>query len=152
MHEKHVEEDSSRKDSNNKKKLLIININNGITTTVNSSLPRRYIIKSVAFLHCEEVLKLLEDVKVRCKVDGLSFSRMVLQALKEYLQRHPVPNPQLLMSYYVNSEEPQPMRVLCMYCQGALSSGEVYCQRRGMWVKGVTCYSCRFNRLRKEKR
>jgi len=48
-------------------------------------------------------------------------------------------------------EEPQPMRVLCVYCQGALTDGRIFRQRKGMWVPGVSCYSCKFNRLRKQK-
>jgi len=51
------------------------------------------------------------------------------------------------MTYYVKPEEPQPMRVLCLYCQGALTDGRIFCQRKGMWIPGVSCYSCEFNRL-----
>jgi len=113
------------------------------------SATKKYIIKTVAFLENEETLKLLNDLKARARIDGLSFSKLAEKALKEYLQRHPLPNPQLLMEYYVKPEKPQPLRVLCPYCQGALSNGEVYCQKSGLWVKGIRCYSCRFNRLRR---
>jgi len=36
-------------------------------------------------------------------------------------------------------EEPQPLRVLCVYCQGVLIDGRVFCQYKGgMWIPGVS--------------
>ena len=111
---------------------------------------RKYIVKSVALSDNPENVELLKKLKVRCRIDGLSFSKLAVVALNEYLQRHPIPNPQLLMAYYAKPDEPTPMRVLCLYCQGAMSNGEVFCQRRGMWIKSIHCYSCKHNRLRKK--
>jgi hypothetical protein len=54
------------------------------------------------------------------------------------------------MVVYAKPESPQPMRVLCARLDGALSDGRVHCQRAGMWVPGVRCYSCEDNRLRKK--
>ena len=79
------------------------------------------------------------------------FSQVLVKAMQEYNKRHGIGNPQLLITHYAKPEEPQPMRVLCIYCQGALTDGRVFCQRKGMWIPGVSCYSCKFNRLRKQK-
>jgi hypothetical protein len=79
------------------------------------------------------------------------FSQVLVKAMQEYNKRHSIGNPQLLITHYAKPEEPQPMRVLCIYCQGALTDGLVFCQRKGMWIPGVSCYSCKFNRLRKQK-
>jgi hypothetical protein len=114
------------------------------------SKTRKYIIKTVALSDNEDTIKFLEKLTIRAKIDGLSFSKLVGIALNEYLQHHPVPNPQLLMAYYAKPEECQPMRVLCIYCQGAISDGKVFCQKKEMWIGGVACYGCRFNKLRKK--
>jgi hypothetical protein len=80
------------------------------------------------------------------------FSEVLIRAMKDYNQRHSVGNPQLLMTHYVKPEEPQPLRVLCIHCQGALTDGRVFCQKKGgMWIPSIQCYSCKNNRLRKEK-
>jgi len=80
------------------------------------------------------------------------FSETLVKAMAEYVRRHGVGNPQLLLTHYIEPEkEPQPIRVLCIYCDGALSEGKVYCQKKGMWIPSVTCYSCRENRLKKQK-
>jgi len=78
------------------------------------------------------------------------FSQVLIKAMKEYNKRHGIGNPQLLITHYTKPEEPQPLRVLCIYCQGALTDGRVFCQYKGgMWIPGVSCYSCKHNRLRK---
>jgi hypothetical protein len=79
------------------------------------------------------------------------FSQVLIKAMLEYNKRHGIGNPQLLITHYAKPEEPQPMRVLCVYCQGALTDGRIFCQRKGMWIPGVSCYSCKFNRLRKQR-
>jgi hypothetical protein len=68
-----------------------------------------------------------------------------------YNQAHSLGNPQLTISVYAKPEEPQPMRVLCLFIDGALSDGHIHCRRRGAWVGGVRCYSCDKNQLRKTK-
>lgn len=95
--------------------------------------------------------ELWDSFKQIAKVEGLSASKLAEKALIEYFKRHPRPNPQLLIPYYLPElEEPQPLRVLCIHCQGALSDGRVFCQRRGgMWIPSIQCYSCKNNRLRK---
>ena len=80
------------------------------------------------------------------------FSETLVKAMAEYVRRHGVGNPQLLLTHYIVPEkEPQPIRVLCIYCDGALSEGKVYCQKKGMWIPSVSCYSCKENRLRKSR-
>ena len=79
------------------------------------------------------------------------FSQVLVKAMEEYNKRHGIGNPQLLITHYAKPEEPQPLRVLCIYCQGALTDGRVFCQKAGgMWVPGVKCYSCKNNQLRKK--
>ena len=79
------------------------------------------------------------------------FSRTAINAFSEYNKHHSVGNPQLLITHYAKPESPQPLRVLCTYCQGALTDGRVFCEKKGMWIPGVSCYSCKNNRLRKQK-
>jgi len=97
-------------------------------------------------------IPILEEFREIAKREAGSrgFSQVLIKAMAEYNKRHRIGNPQLLITNYVKSEEPTPMRVLCLYCQGALSNGEVFCQKAGMWVKGIRCYSCKHNRLRKK--
>jgi hypothetical protein len=92
-----------------------------------------------------------EKFKELAKLEGLSASKLGEKALIEYAQKHLKGNPQLLLTHYVKApeEEPQPIRVLCAYCQGALTEGKVYCVKKGVWIPSVSCYSCKFNRLRK---
>ena len=79
------------------------------------------------------------------------FSQVLIKAMQEYNKRHGIGNPQLLITHYAKPEEPQPLRVLCIYCQGALTDGRVFCQKAGgMWVPGVKCYSCKNNQLRRK--
>jgi len=95
----------------------------------------------------QEVWK--EFVKI-CQREGENASKKLQAFMQAYNQQHRNGNPQLLITHYVKPEESKPMRVLCIYCQGALSHGEVYCQRKSMWVKGIQCYSCKHNRLKKK--
>ena len=79
-------------------------------------------------------------------------SEVLMSLIADYVKAHSKGNPQLLLTHYIKKpeEEPQPIRVLCVWCDGALSEGKVYCQKRGMWVPSITCYSCKDNRLRKK--
>lgn len=83
------------------------------------------------------------------KREGSNRSKKLNEFINEYIMQHEKGNPQLLMVHYVKPDAPQPLRVLCIYCQGALSDGRVWCNRSGMWVPSVKCYSCKYNRLRK---
>ncbi len=91
-----------------------------------------------------------EFVKI-CRREGKSGSDILDEFINQYVQRHRSGNPQLLISSYLDFDEPQPIRVLCSYCNGALNNGDVYCQKNGMWIKGIRCYSCKHNRLRQRK-
>ena len=90
-----------------------------------------------------------EFVKI-CMREGGNASNKLEEFMQVYNQQHKVGNPQLLISNYIEMKEPSPLRVLCPYCQGALSNGEVFCKRAGMWIPGIRCYSCKHNRLRKK--
>jgi len=93
----------------------------------------------------------LKELKEILKREGKSFSEWIRENAETYVNMHRRGNPQLLITHYAKPEEPQPMRVLCIYCQGALTDGRVFCQKRSMWVPGVSCYSCRFNQLRNNR-
>lgn len=108
-----------------------------------------YVVKS--FSVPKDKLQVLAEFCEITRREGGTFSEAVIRALEEYNQRHRAGNPQLLLTHYVKPDEPQPMRVLCVFCQGALSEGQIYCQNKGMWIPGVVCYSCKHNRLRKHK-
>ena len=86
-----------------------------------------------------------------CKREGEVASHKIEKFMLHYNQAHSRGNPQLTMVSYVDPESPQPMRVLCAYCDGAVSDGKIHCKRAGMWVPGVQCYSCDRNQLRKKK-
>ncbi len=93
----------------------------------------------------------LKDFKKICRREGQSMSGKLEGFMQRYVQSHKPGNPQLTMTSYVKPEEPQPMRALCNFLNGALSDGRVHCRRAGMWVPGVRCYSCERNMLRKNK-
>lgn len=90
------------------------------------------------------------DFRKICDREGVSVSKKLQEFMEEYNQGHKRGNPQLLISHYVKATEPQPLRVLCLYCQGALSDGRIFCQKRGQaWIPSLQCYSCKHNRMRK---
>lgn len=95
----------------------------------------------------DEVWK--EFLKI-CKREGQNASQKLEAFMQAYNQQHKTGNPQLLITHYAKPEEPQPLRVLCLYCQGALTEGKVFCQRTGgMWLPSIRCYSCKNNRLKR---
>lgn len=94
---------------------------------------------------------LWREFKSICHREGESMSRKISRYLNQYNQAHAPGNPQLKMSNYVDTIEPQPMRVLCGFIDGALSDGQVHCRRSASWLPGVSCYSCEKNQLRKTK-
>jgi hypothetical protein len=87
-----------------------------------------------------------------CKREGINPSNKLTAFMQHYVQAHSNGNPQLKISVYAKPEEPQPVRVLCMFIDGALSDGRIHCRKAGMWVPGVRCYSCGKNSLRKQKK
>jgi hypothetical protein len=90
-----------------------------------------------------------EFVKI-CKREGANASNKLEAFMQAYNQQHRAGNPQLLISNYIKMQERSPIRVLCLYCQGALTDGRVFCQRKGgMWISSIQCYSCKYNQLRK---
>jgi hypothetical protein len=91
------------------------------------------------------------EFKRICRREGVKMSGKFEDFAKHYVQAHSAGNPQLSISAYVKPEEPQPMRVLCLFIDGAMSDGRVHCKRAGRWVPGVSCYSCEKNLLRKKE-
>jgi hypothetical protein len=93
----------------------------------------------------------LKTFKETCRREAVPMNEKVEKFMMQYNQAHSLGNPQLKISVYAKPEEPQPMRVLCCFVDGAVSDGRVHCRRAGMWLPGVRCYSCDSNRLRKQK-
>lgn len=92
---------------------------------------------------------LWNDMKDICRREGVSISGKFEDFLRYYVQAHSPGNPQLKISLYAKPEDPQPMRVLCNFVDGAISNGQIHCRQAGCWLPGVRCYSCDKNRLRK---
>jgi len=144
-------DDNSRKDDKNKKESVVTTCSN-FTTIIRK--PEKFVTSVHIFgrkISLRVPKQLWTDFKKLAKREGKSASKVLERAVVEYVKTHSHGNPQLLMSNYIDVDEPSPMRVLCPYCQGALSSGEVFCQRKSMWIKAVQCYSCKHNRLRKHE-
>jgi hypothetical protein len=85
-----------------------------------------------------------------CRRERSNVSQKLEKLMLNYNQAHQNGNPQLKISTYAKPSEPNPMRVLCNFINGALSDGKVSCRRAGMWVPGVRCYSCDKNQLRRK--
>lgn len=92
-----------------------------------------------------------KEFKEICKREGEAMSVKIEKFMQHYNQAHMLGNPQLTISVYAKPDEPQPMRVLCLFIDGAMTDGKVHCRRAGMWIPGVQCYSCDKNQLRKQK-
>jgi len=84
--------------------------------------------------------------------EGKNASQTLRQFIRAYNQEHDPGNPQLKMLFYVQPETRQPMRVLCNHLGGAMNNGQVFCRRAHLWIPGVRCYSCKFNRLLKKRK
>lgn len=80
-----------------------------------------------------------------------SFSQVLLKALQEYNKRHEAGNPQHKLTPYIDENAESPTRVLCHDLDGALQDGRLHCKRAGLWIQGIRCFSCKHNRLRKNK-
>jgi hypothetical protein len=134
-----MNEDDSRKEEKKKKEELLNKLLNKCTIITSFSVS-------------PEDIPVLEGFRkiARREAGTRGFSQVLIKAMGEYNRRHSVGNPQLLITHYAKPEEPQPLRVLCLYCQGALTEGKVFCQRNGgTWIPSIKCYSCKKNRLKR---
>jgi hypothetical protein len=95
--------------------------------------------------------KVLANFKMICRREGESMSAKLEAFMRRYNNSHRPGNPQLTIEAYAKPEGPQPMRVLCLFIDGAISDGRVHCRRAGSWLAGVSCYSCEKNLLRKKE-
>jgi hypothetical protein len=95
--------------------------------------------------------QVLVDFKRICQREGESMSAKLEAFMRHYNTIHRPGNPQLTIEAYAKPEEPQPMRVLCLLINGAMSGGRVHCRRAGRWLPGISCYSCEKNLLRKKE-
>lgn len=134
--------DSSRRERREEESVLntVLNTNTTIRIVKSFSIPPDKI----------HVLTQFSQI-ARREAGSRGFSEVIIKALEEYNRKHEAGNPQLKLSPYIDANAPSPMRVLCLHLDGALSDGTVHCTRKGMWTKGLNCYSCKHNRLRKTK-
>ena len=88
---------------------------------------------------------------VRREAGSRGFSEIVLKAIDEYVKNHEEGNPQLKLTPYIDEKAPSPAYVLCLHIDGVTSNGKIHCRRAGMWIKGLRCYPCENNRLRKNQ-
>jgi hypothetical protein len=145
-----TEDDSSRKEETKKKEELLNKLLNKSTTIISFSVrPKDFCV--------------LEDFERITKTEKGPRGRsdLIVQALKEFNIRHGRGNPQLKIAHYIEVE-PSPNNVFCHYLHGRDHDGKVFCSNPkvvknpvvygnidGEWVNGVTCYSCKFNKLRR---
>lgn len=92
-------------------------------------------------------LSLFQNICIR---EGTNVSLKLEDFMNRYNMAHTPGNPQLTIANYVKPDEPQPMRVLCLYIKGAMTDGRVFCRTSDMWIPGIRCYSCPKNMLRKD--
>ncbi len=85
----------------------------------------------------------------RREAGSRGFSEVLVKALEEYIKNHEEGNPQLKLTPYIDEKAPSPAYVLCLFIDGVTSSGKIHCRKAGMWIKGLRCYPCQNNRLRK---
>jgi hypothetical protein len=135
-----MSEDSSRIEKERKRDVLntVLNTNTTIRIVRSFSVPPEKV----------GVLKKFSEI-VRREAGPRAFSEGVLSAMEEYNRKHEEGNPQLKIASYLPNTEKSPLHVLCSFCQGALKEGEVFCQKAGMWIQGIKCYSCKNNRLKR---
>jgi hypothetical protein len=95
--------------------------------------------------------QVLADFKGICRREGASMSAKLEAFMRHYNNIHRPGNPQLTIEAHAKPEGPQPMRVLCLFIDGAMSDGRVHCRRAGRWLPGINCYSCEKNLLRKRE-
>ncbi len=79
------------------------------------------------------------------------FSEIILKAMQEYARNHEEGNPQLKLTPYVDEKADSPVLVLCNFLDGAGSNGKIHCRLNESWMKGIRCYPCQHNRLRKNR-
>jgi len=84
-------------------------LNNIIKEQLFNNQPRgSFIIKSIAFLNTPQNIRFIEDLKTRARIDGWSFTRLAIEAFKEYLEKHPVPNPQTQLNRFETNMPAKP--------------------------------------------
>lgn len=109
-------------------------------------------------------IPLLEEFRKISKAESGSrgFSQTALKAFAEYVQKHGLGNSQIKISNYC-IKEPTPSAHFCNHSKGNTNDGLVFCSNpsktksyerniehgvSGLWVSGITCYSCDFNKMR----
>lgn len=130
-------------------KKCIINNKNEL---LNKLLINSTIIRSFSFpVEDAGVLFEFEEI-VRREAGDRGFSHVLQKIIKKYVKAHRHGNPQLKLTPYVDEKAHGPARVLCAYLDGALSDGKIHCRKRGLWIKALSCYSCKHNRLKKTRK
>jgi metal-responsive CopG/Arc/MetJ family transcriptional regulator len=109
--------------------------------------PKKLKLPIASFYINQQLIKQFDEIVKR---EGSNRSKRLNEFINDYVLKHQNGNPQLLMSTYVKNEH-SPMKVQCRFCQGATNEGKIYCDKKGVWIKGLECYSCKFNKLRKRE-
>jgi hypothetical protein len=140
--------------------------NENVINTCNNYISQR-VIKSINVARNDfQVLEEFEKVSL-AESGKRGFSETTIKAWAEYVKRHGRGNSQLKLINYVDSKAPSPLQQLCHYSRGHTNDGQVFCTNfgvvkaydmvvfkgiKGAWICGVTCYSCDFNKLRRNEK
>ena len=133
--------DSSREDRREEKESVlntVLNTHTTIRIVRSFSIPPEKL--SILNKFCEIA---------RREAGSRGFSEVLLKAMEEYVKNHEEGNPQLKLTTYIDEKAQSPVYVLCLHLDGATSNGKIHCKKTGMWIKGLRCYACENNRLRK---
>lgn len=82
---------------------------------------KSWIPKTVTFrADSPEETELLKQLEQRMQIDGYGFTRLSLEAYREYMQRHPLPNPQSQIDRMLEVQMPhKPTTQCCVQnCRG----------------------------------
>ena len=108
-----------------------------------------HLVRSFSFpIEKVEIINKFSEI-VRREAGSRGFSEVAIKAIEEYVKNHEEGNPQLKLTPYLDENAPSPAYVLCLYIDGVTSSGKIHCRKAGMWIKGLRCYPCKNNQLRK---
>jgi len=75
------------------------------------------------------------------KREGRSPSRILMDAIREYVRRHEPGNPQRLLTFYQAGREPGTGRILCQRC-GNPAECRVWIQAGGGFTERILCSRC----------
>ena len=85
-----------------------------------------------------------------CHREGISAHKQLRKYILHFNETKR--NPSVKLDVFLPENAESPMKVVCLYLAGATHEGEVLCRKKGsMWIKGIECYRCEHNQLKKSK-